>query len=180
MENEKVEKNYKLVCSKLAGPDFRIPIKDFIDQYCTYFLDIDENTLEMKKYYEEFKKLIENNLTKINKELNITENDFLLITEKGRNDPKYKRYFEQIVNLNDFNYFKKIMINRHYQIVKVIEKEAKKRSDQSKQLVMNDSEKIYSEEEDRNRRLEAIERQELKRAKKNEIKLKKTIIIFIF
>ena len=163
MENEKMEKAYKGVCQKLSGPDFRLPIKDFIDQYCMNFIDTDEVTKEMLDYHEQFKKLIKSLLSKIYEELKITENDFALIREKGIKDSNYKRYFEQIVNYNDYKYFKKIMVNRNYQIVKIIENEAQKRNMANPNRFISEG---PSEEEDKKRRLEALEQQELKRAKK--------------
>ena len=158
-----MEKAYKGVCQKLSGPDFRLPIKDFIDQYCMNFIDTDEVTKEMLDYHEQFKKLIKSLLSKIYEELKITENDFALIREKGIKDSNYKRYFDQIANYNNYDYFKKIMVNRNYQIVKIIENEAKKRNMTNPNRFINEA---PSEEEDKKRRLEALEQQELKRAKK--------------
>lgn len=37
---------YDFVFGKITSPVFRNPIKDFIDDNCTYFLDMEENTFQ--------------------------------------------------------------------------------------------------------------------------------------
>ena len=167
-----LDQSYKKFAQIITGPNFRNPIKDFMDENCTVFTEAEENTFEMGGYYNEFLKLLENLLNKIKKELNITEDQFLEIMNRGLNDPKYKRYFQQLINFNNYQYFKKIMVNRNYQIIKIIEDEMRKRRGNIKEKKENDeyhnqleiAKQISLQEAEELRKLKALEEQELNRA----------------
>ena len=167
-----LDQSYKKFAQIITGPNFRNPIKDFMDENCTVFTEAEENTFEMGGYYNEFLKLLENLLNKIKKELNITEDQFLEIMNRGVNDPKYKRYFQQLINFNNYQYFKKIMVNRNYQIIKIIENEMRKRRGNIKEKKENDeyhnqleiAKQISLQEAEELRKLKALEEQELNRA----------------
>ena len=115
-----LDKAYKKVIQRITGPDFRNPIKDFMDENCGCFIDVEENTFEMGGYFKEFTKLVDNLLSKCCKDFNISEEDFVKINERGLQDPNYSKYFEQLIKFSDFAYFKQLMVNRNYQIVKII------------------------------------------------------------
>ena len=109
---------YKFVAKRISGPAFRNPLKNFIDENCITFIDVDENTFEQGQLFKELNQLLENLLDEVLKEGELTQEDFLKAAEKGTSDPKYKKYFNQVINFGDYNFFKSIMTKRNYQIIK--------------------------------------------------------------
>ena len=175
-EPKNVDEVYKYVLKKVSSPEFRNQIKDFIDQNCTNFLDIEENTFEQGGLFNEFTMLIDNLLEKLCKESKITEEMFLLAAKKGLEDDKNKKYFEQLIAFNNFNYFKAMMTKRNYQIIAMVEKEMEKEKQKNKKSSSKKEEKKFSDKEmqqaikmslaleDEKRRIAAIEEEDLKRA----------------
>ena len=175
-EPKNVDEVYKYVLKKVSSPEFRNQIKDFIDQNCTNFLDIEENTFEQGGLFNEFTMLIDNLLEKLCKESKITEEMFLLAAKKGLEDDKNKKYFEQLIAFNNFNYFKAMMTKRNYQIIAMVEKEMEKEREKNKKINAKKEEKKLSDKEmqqaikmslaleDEKRRIAAIEEEDLKRA----------------
>ena len=128
MEEEKInlDKNnpdsiYNWLTKKITSPSFRNIIKDFIDDNCSLFIDVDENTFQQGQLFNEFTQLIENILGDLLTEGGITQEQFLAAAERGLNDKKYKKYFDQLLNFSEYNYFKKMMTKRNYQIIKKVE-----------------------------------------------------------
>ena len=128
MEEEKIDldKNnpdsiYNWLTKKITSPSFRNIIKDFIDDNCSLFIDVDENTFQQGQLFNEFTQLIENILGDLLTEGGITQEQFLTAAERGLNDKKYKKYFDQLLNFSEYNYFKKMMTKRNYQIIKKVE-----------------------------------------------------------
>ena len=187
---------YKFVAKRISGPAFRNPLKNFIDENCITFIDVDENTFEQGQLFKELNQLLENLLDEVLKEGELTQEDFLKAAEKGTSDPKYKKYFNQVINFGDYNFFKSIMTKRNYQIIKMAEKQmenaqkmeeegkqeggdGKSGDEKTKELVAklleeerqdyNEAIKQSLEEEDRRRRIAAIEEEELRRALKNSL-----------
>ena len=87
---------YNWITFKIKSPTFRNIIKDFIDENCSLFIDIEENTFQQGELFNEFTQLIENLLTDLLKEGGISQEQFLSAAEKGLEDKKYKKYFEQL------------------------------------------------------------------------------------
>ena len=189
---------YKFVAKRISGPHFRNPLKNFIDENCITFIDVDENTFEQGQLFKELNQLLDNLLEEVLKDGQLTQEDFLKAAEKGTSDPKYKKYFNQVINFGDYNFFKSIMTKRNYQIIKMAEqqmenaqnmvesqkqegdKEVGKDNDQkTKEYIAklyeaekkdyNEAIKQSLEEEDRRRRIAAIEEEELRRALKNSL-----------
>ena len=189
---------YKFVAKRISGPAFRNPLKNFIDENCITFIDVDENTFEQGQLFKELNQLLENLLEEVLKEGELTQEDFLKAAEKGTSDPKYKKYFNQVINFGDYNFFKSIMTKRNYQIIKMAEKQmenaqkmeeegkkegngedGKSDDEKTKELVAklleeerldyNEAIKQSLEEEDRRRRIAAIEEEELRRALQNSL-----------
>ena len=112
---------YDLIAQKVSCPEFRNPIKNFIDDNCSSFIDIDENSFEQMQIFKEINLLIENLLQKILLEGNITNEEFLKAAERGTEDPKYKKYFNQLIHFGNYEFFKSVMIKRNYQLIKMAE-----------------------------------------------------------
>ena len=114
--NPDLEWMYEVVLQIIRSPEFRNPIKDFIDDNCNTFIGVDENTFEQGQLHKEFTQLIDNLLDTLTKDIGITEEMFCLAAKKGLNDPKSKKYFEQLISFTNYNYFKNLMTKRNFQL----------------------------------------------------------------
>ena len=182
---------YNYVAKRISGPSFRNPLKNFIDENCTTFIDVDENTFEQGQLFKELNQLLENLLDEVLKEGELTQEDFLKAAEKGIEDKKDKKYFNQVINFGDYNFFKSIMTKRNYQIIKMAEQQmenaqnmkeekheppiSKEEGEQkTRELVaklleeenkdLDEAIKQSLAEEDKRRRIAAIEEEEMRRA----------------
>ena len=117
---------YKWLCFKITSPIFRLLIKDFIDDNCSCFIDVDENTFQQGQLFNEFTQLIENLLNDLLIEGGLSQEQFLAAAERGLEDQKYKKYFDQIINFSDYNYFKSLMTKRNYNLIKKVEEQMEK------------------------------------------------------
>ena len=124
------EELYQKISQSISGSSFRNPIKNYIDQNCSSFIDISENSMEQHRLFQEFNQMLENLLQKVLFKLQITNEDFIKAAEIGVKDPKYKKYYNQIINFGDYNFFKAIMIKRNYQLIKMAEQQMKEEQDQ--------------------------------------------------
>ena len=125
---------YNWIAFKITSPTFRVIIKDFIDDNCSLFIDVDENTFQQGQLFNEFTQLIENLLNDLLAEGGISQEQFLTAAQRGLEDPKYKKYFDQLINFSDYNYFKNLMTKRNYNLIKKVEEEiAKKQKEKEKQ-----------------------------------------------
>ena len=115
-ENPDLDWMYEVVLQIIRSPEFRNPIKDFIDDNCNTFIGVDENTFEQGQLHKEFTQLIDNLLDTLTKDIGITEEMFCLAAKKGLNDPKSKKYFEQLISFTNYNYFKNLMTKRNFQL----------------------------------------------------------------
>ena len=186
---------YNWVAYKVSGPEFRNPIKNFIDENCITFLDIEENSFEQGQLYKEMNLMIENLLNDILAEGNITQEDFLKCAERGMEDKKYKKYFNQIISFGDYVFFKNVMVKRNFQLIKMAELQMNQDNggengnenvnvneeqqnftpEMLEQMKQNEQNEINAaiqkslEEEDEKRRIAAIEEEEMRRAIKQSL-----------
>ena len=158
MEEEKIDldKNnpdsiYNWLAKKITSPSFRNIIKDFIDDNCSLFIDVDENTFQQGQLFNEFTQLIENILGDLLTEGGITQEQFLAAAERGLNDAKYKKYFDQLLNFSEYNYFKKMMTKRNYQIIKKIEESMALQQKEKEMKQIEEMEKKQNETQGRNK-----------------------------
>ena len=107
---------YEYILQTIRSPEFRNPIKDFIDDNCNTFIGLEENTFEQGELHKQFVQLIDNLLDTITKDIGITEEMFCMAAKKGLNDPKAKKYFEQLISFTNYNYFKNLMTKRNFQL----------------------------------------------------------------
>ena len=171
---------YEYVLQTIKSPEFRNPIKQFIDENCNSFIGIEENTFEQGGLFKEFVLLIENYLESSFKELGISDEMFCLAAKKGLENPNDKKYFEQLISFNNYNYFKNLMTKRNLQLEKMAYEEMKNANNQTNQQQINqqDLEMLKKLEEDElkaaiqmslsleeeKKKLKAIEDLELKKA----------------
>ena len=170
MEEEKIDldKNnpdsiYNWITKKITSPSFRNIIKDFIDDNCSLFIDVDENTFQQGQLFNEFTQLIENILGDLLTEGGITQEQFLAAAERGLNDKKYKKYFDQLLNFSEYNYFKKMMTKRNYQIIKKIEESIALQQKEKEIKQMEEMEKKEKEAKGKNKTEREIEEEKQRR-----------------
>ena len=193
------ESLYSWVAYKVSSPEFRNPIKNFIDENCITFLDIEENSFEQGQLYKEMNLMIENLLNDVLAEGNISQEDFLKCAERGMEDKKYKKYFNQIINFGDYTFFKNVMVKRNFQLIKLAEMQMNQDNggeneneignvneeqqnftpEMLEQMKQNEQNEINAaiqkslEEEDEKRRIAAIEEEEMRRAIKQSLEQSK-------
>ena len=185
---------YNWVAYKISCPKFRNPIKNYIDENCSTFVDIDENSFEQGQLFNEMNQLIENLLNDVLAEGQLTQEDFLKAAERGMEDKKYKKYFNQLINFQNYVFFKSVMTRRNYQIIQMAEKQMKEENEkqnppqeerkgitpeiiaqmlENEQNEINEAIKQSLADEDEKRRIAIIEEEELKRAIKQSLKQSK-------
>ena len=123
---------YDYVVQIIKSPEFRNPIKDFIDENCGTFIGTDENTFEQGGLFKEFVMLIENLLEASLKELGVTDEMFCLAAKKGLDHPEDKKYFEQLISFTNYNYFKNMMTKRNLQLEEMAYNEMKAKLEMEK------------------------------------------------
>ena len=150
---------YETVLQIVKSPEFRNPLKDFIDENCGSFIGIEENTFEQGDLHKQFITLAENLLETMTQEIGITEEMFCMAAKKGLEDQKEnKKYFEQLIAFNNYSYFKNLMTKRNLHLEKMAYEE-----------MMKDKQKeIQPENKDNNEELKKLE-EEQNRAEKGEL-----------
>ena len=123
---------YDYVVQIIKSPEFRNPIKDYIDENCGTFIGTDENTFEQGGLFKEFVMLIENLLEASLKELGVTDEMFCLAAKKGLDHPEDKKYFEQLISFTNYNYFKNMMTKRNLQLEEMAYNEMKAKLEMEK------------------------------------------------
>lgn len=165
--------SYDLIVGIITSPTFRTPIKNFIDENCSSFTEVSENTFEQGGLFKEFVALIENLLNSALRDNGIPDEMFLNASQKGLNDEKYKKYFVQLIEFSNYNYFKKLMTHRNYQILRQAEQalnnkqyQEKKKKHQGKfdEKEIEEAIKLSLKEEEEKRKLRALEDEDLKKA----------------
>ena len=124
---------YETVLSIVKSPEFRNPLKDFIDDNCGSFIGVEENTFEQGELHKQFIALADNLLETMTQEIGITEEMFSMAAKRGLEDQKdNKKYFEQLIAFNNYNYFKNLMTKRNLHLEKIAYEEMMK--DKQKQI----------------------------------------------
>ena len=171
MSNTDNEWYYDYILETISSPQFRNPIKDFIDKNCYSFVGTEENSLEQGNLFKQFTKLVDNLLEKSLTELGITEEMFCLAAKKGLENPVAKKYFEQLISFTNYNYFKSLMTKRNIQLEEMamsqmngepINNKKKKKNKNDPEL--QEAIKMSLAVEEEKRKLKALEERELKRA----------------
>ena len=138
---------YDTVLQVIKSPQFRNPLKDFIDDNCSSFIGLDENTFEQGNLHKAFIALADNLLETMTQELDITEEMFCMAAKRGLEDQKENRkYFEQLIAFNNYSYFKSMMTKRNLHLEKL-----------AYEAMMKDKEKeIKPENKDNNEELKKL------------------------
>ena len=169
--NDENEWYYDYILETISSPQFRNPIKDFIDKNCYSFVGSEENSLEQGNIFKKFTKLVDNLLETSLTKLGITEEMFCLAAKKGLENPVAKKYFEQLISFTNYNYFKSLMTKRNIQLEEMamsqmngepINNKKKKKNKNDPEL--QEAIKMSLAVEEEKRKLKALEERELKRA----------------
>ena len=155
MEGGEIDWIYDCVLQIVKSPEFRNPIKDFVDENCNSFIGVEENTFEQGGLHKEFIELVDNLLDTLTKDIGITDEMFCLAAKKGLNDKNSKKYFEQLISFTNYNYFKNLMTKRNLYLEELAYKEMMKERGKGEEL----SEEQVKELEARTKEMEENELQ---------------------
>ena len=170
MSDQYEEWYYDYIVETISSPQFRNPIKEFIDKNCESFIGIEENSFEQGKIFKEFTELIETLLSISLMDVGITDEMFCLAAKRGLENKIAKKYFEQLISFTNYNYFKNLMTRRNRQLEeealekmtgKKIKKEKTKDKEDIDLKVAIEMSKACEEEK---KKLQLLEEIELKRA----------------
>ena len=88
----------------------------FLDEFCIGFDNEEENKLEYTKIHFDFKKLVEDLIGELIAELGVTQEQFMEACEKSAVNPIHKKIVDQIVAVDNFVAFKKLMCKRNHEL----------------------------------------------------------------
>ena len=124
---------FDIIINFLRSPRWKTPIMSFLDEYCIIFDNEDENKLEYTPIHNQFKNTVEELIGCLLAELGVTQEQFLEACEKATKNPIHKKIVDQIVAVDNFVAFKKLMCKRNaelnLQAMRAME-EAQKKKDQ--------------------------------------------------
>lgn len=148
---------FDIIINFLRSPRWKTPVMSFLDEYCISFDNEDENKLEYTKIHNDFKKLVEELIGHLLAELGVTQEQFMEACEKAGQNPIHKRIVDQIVAVDNFLAFKKLMQKRNaelnQQAMKLIMKkqkeasEQKQKTEQEAELKKKNTEQMIAEQE---------------------------------
>ena len=168
---------YDLVIEIISSPEFRNPIKDFIDENCDSFVGSEENTLEQGKIFKNFIEFIDSLLASFIIEIGISEEMFILAAKKGIENPKnkmHKKYILQLISFTNYLYFKNLMTKRNIQL----EQQAIKLLNESNNININvNNNNLNNVEKIVDNNIQIVEQEEIKKINKiNEKEIKNAIV----
>ena len=84
----------------------------FIEENCIVFDNEEENRLEYTEIHQQFQKIVDELLCELMAELELSQEQFMSSCEKATN-PAHQRIVNQILAVDNFVQFKKLMIKRN-------------------------------------------------------------------
>ena len=90
----------------------------FLDEHCIIFDNEEENKLEYTPIHNEFKKIVEDLIGELIAELDVTQETFLQACENASGNPIHKKIVDQIMAVDNFMSFKKLMVKRNAELNK--------------------------------------------------------------
>ncbi|XP_010839962.1 PREDICTED: cilia- and flagella-associated protein 36 isoform X2 [Bison bison bison] len=113
-EEDEVEWVVESIAGFLRGPDWSIPILDFVEQKCEVFDDEEESKLTYTEIHQEYKELVEKLLETYLKEIGINEDQF----QEACTSPLAKTRTSQailqpVLAAEDFTIFKAMMVEKN-------------------------------------------------------------------
>lgn len=116
-EEDEVEWVVESIAGFLRGPDWSIPILDFVEQKCEVFDDEEESKLTYTEIHQEYKELVEKLLEGYLKEIGINEDQF----QEACTSPLAKTRTSQailqpVLAAEDFTIFKAMMVQKNIEM----------------------------------------------------------------
>ncbi|XP_008065399.1 cilia- and flagella-associated protein 36 [Carlito syrichta] len=116
-EEDEVEWVVESIAGFLRGPDWSIPILDFVEQKCEVFDDEEESKLSYTEIHQEYKELVEKLLENYLKEIGINEDQF----QEACTSPLAKTHTSQailqpVLAAEDFTIFKAMMVQKNIEM----------------------------------------------------------------
>jgi hypothetical protein len=90
----------------------------FLDEHCIIFDNEEENKLEYTPIHKEFKKIVEDLIGELIAELGVTQEIFMTACDTAEGNPIHKKIVDQIVAVDNFVAFKKLMCKRNSELNK--------------------------------------------------------------
>ncbi|XP_060043228.1 cilia- and flagella-associated protein 36 isoform X2 [Erinaceus europaeus] len=114
---DEVEWVVESIAGFLRGPDWSIPILDFVEQKCEVFDDEEESKLTYTEIHQEYKELVEKLLESYLKEIGINEDQF----QEACTSPLAKTHTSQailqpVLAAEDFTIFKAMMVQKNIEM----------------------------------------------------------------
>ena len=107
---------FDIIINFLRSPRWKTPIMSFLDHHCIIFDREEENKLEYTPVHNEFKLLVEELIGHLLAELGVTQEQFLEACDKASKNPIHKKIVDQIVAVDNFVAFKKLMCKRNAEL----------------------------------------------------------------
>ena len=107
---------FDIIINFLRSPRWKTPIMSFLDHHCIIFDNEEENKLEYTPVHNEFKNLVEDLIGCLLAELEVTQEQFMDACEKANKNPIHKKIVDQIVAVDNFVAFKKLMCKRNTEL----------------------------------------------------------------
>ncbi|KAM3145218.1 hypothetical protein pb186bvf_002546 [Paramecium bursaria] len=119
---------YDLILQYLASPLWRNPISDFLDENCVVFDEEEENKFSYQDIHKKFKSMIEAMIEQLMTDIGVEDEQQLYqVIEQGLKNKKHRKYFEQLLIVDNFLVFKKLMLKRNkeleYEALKELQKQ---------------------------------------------------------
>lgn len=105
-----------MIINFLRSPRWKAPVMSFLDDNCIIFDTEEENKLEYTTVHNNFKKLVEGLLDELMVELGVTNEQFYQACEKASGNPLHKKIVDQLVAVENFVAFKKLMMRRNQEL----------------------------------------------------------------
>ncbi|XP_065062744.1 cilia- and flagella-associated protein 36-like [Rhopilema esculentum] len=102
----------------LTSPIWQIPVMNFIEKNCIVFDPSEENCLPWSDIQKDYKKLVEDLLSSYLKDVGILEEQFVQACKSSsvQERPQMQAVFEQIWAAEDFEIFKRMMVQRNIEL----------------------------------------------------------------
>lgn len=107
---------FDIIINFLKSPAWKAPVMSFIDEHCVVFDSEDENKLEYTPIHKNFKKLVDDLLEGLLAELEVPPQAFFEACEKAGTNAQHKKIYDQIMAVDNFLAFKKLMIRRNTEL----------------------------------------------------------------
>jgi len=115
-EEKEDQWKYESIIQFLQSPLWRIPLVEFVDEHCSIFDNPKQDKPEYKETHEAYKKMVEGLVEDMICELEIEIEKFTELVHAGVNDKTYKKTFEQLLTVDNYTVFKKIMLKRNKEL----------------------------------------------------------------